>query len=203
MKKIISLFKSGIIASVLIFTINSVSAQVVNTEDFEGATYPPVGWTINTAVGGQGQFATAIWVHRNVGSFPNSATAHSGTWMSRFSSHFTADPSTQSLITPVIDYSGITSNDTAYFSFWVYRDNTSNLGDSVTAYVNAIADVTGATLLGAVAQSIAINLPDTQSTIGWYQYTFNVPNSFNTNTNYLMLEGNGHTGNNIFTDDYE
>ncbi len=203
MKKFISLFQSNIIAVVLLFTINDVSAQVINNEDFEGATYPSVGWTMNNAIGGQGQFATTIWVHRNVGSFPNSASAHSGTWMSRYSSHFTADPSTQALITPVIDYSGITINDTAYFSFWVYRDNTSNLGDSVTAYVNTIADVTGATRLGAVAQSIAINLPDTQSTIGWYQYIFKVPNSFNTSTNYLMLTGTGHTGNNIFTDDFE
>ena len=203
MKKNSILLSAIVIAFVILMSTNLLSAQVVNTESFEGNTYPPAGWSMNTAVGGQGQFTNAIWARRNVGSFPATATAHTGTWMSRYSAHFVNDPSTQALITPVIDYSGITANDTAYFSFWVYRDNTSAAGDSLTAFVNTIADVTGATRLGAVAQAINIALPDTQSATGWYQYTFQVPNSFNTNTNFLMLQGTGHTGNNIFTDDWE
>lgn len=203
MKNFSSQLSCLLFSVILLLNIFSSHAQVLNSEDFEGATYPPAGWTMNTAIGGQGNFTTAIWVHRNVGSFPNSATAHSGTWMSRYSGHFCADPSTQSLITPVIDYSGLTANDTASVSIWVYRDNTSIAGDSLTVYVNTIADLIGATRLGAVAQSISINLPDTVSAIGWYQYSFQVPQSFNTSSNYILFNGEGHTGNNIFTDDIE
>ena len=203
MKNFLSRIYSLSIALFLLLTSNASSAQVLSTEDFEGATYPPAGWTMNTAVGGLGNFTTAIWVHRNTGSFPASATAHSGTWMSRYSGHFCADPSTQALITPVIDYSGLTTNDTASVSLWVYRDNTSTAGDSLTVFVNTIADVIGATRLGAIAQSITVNLPDTAASIGWYQYTFQIPQSYNTATNYILFNGTGHIGNNIFTDDVQ
>ncbi len=184
----------------LMININYSSAQIVNSESFDALAFPATGWTLNTPVGIGGNPGD-IWVRRTNATFPPIAAPFSGAGMARFSSHSYTGISTQAMFTPVIDYSGLTATDTATLSFWMYRDTgLVNSIDSLTLMVNTINDLTGAVRLGAIARLASYNLPDTVSIFGWYFYSFDVPQSFNTNTNYLIFSGEGHSGNHIFID---
>jgi PKD repeat protein len=170
------------------------TAQTIVTESFDG-TFPPAGWTGGT--GGPG----ALWVQRTNGTNP-ACTPHSGTAMARYSS-FSAPPGTQDeFISPAFDLSG-SAGFTPTFSLWVYRDGNSTAGDSLTIYVNNSTSLTGAVRIGGVARSRFFVLPVNEPADGWYQYTFNIPGSFNTATNHIILQGTARGGGNIYIDDVE
>ena len=177
-----------------VLSSNMLSAQVTNTQGFELNTFVPAGWTLSTTNGNN------LWSRRTTGTFPT-CTPHSGTAMARFNSHTAAAGRTQAIITPAIDYSAL-GNNIATFSLWVYRDTGAvNAADSLTISVNTVALDSGSTTIGTIARNININLPNTEAASGWYQYTFNVPSSFNTNTNYIIINGTAEAGNSIYIDD--
>ena len=185
------------ISNLLLFILpfafsNSVSAQVVNTQSFDGVTFPPTGWSY---------VGTSIYWSRVVGGNNPAASPHSGTGMGRYNSFTSPLGTRQTMSTPKVDLSGI-GTDTAYFSFWIYRNsNVSTAHDSMLISINTTQSTIGATTLGIVARLRTDMLPDTQATNGWYQYSFDVPASFNTATNYIMLTGISQVGNNMFIDD--
>jgi len=167
------------------------SAQVVNSESFDG-TFLPAGWT------GNGGF-NPLWVQRFTGTNPV-CTVHSGAAMARFTSFMQMPGDQEFICTPVINYSGA-SGSTPTFSLWVYRDNSSTAGDSVSIFVNTSADLTGAVRIGGVARSRFFVLPVNELANGWYNYTFNVPLSFITDTNYILLNGTTRGGGHVYIDD--
>jgi hypothetical protein len=184
----------GLLAVIALVGFTSLSAQVTNTQSFDAVTFLPTGWT--------GIGTTNYWSRKTTGTFPT-ITPHSGAGMARFDSHAAAAGTAQTIVTPVIDYSNIGGN-TATFSLWLYRDTTSakaTIGDSLSVFINTTASLTGATELGVIARSATISLPNTVASAGWYQYSFNIPAGFNTNTNYILLEGTSQLGDNIFIDD--
>ncbi|MFM2224990.1 MAG: hypothetical protein RJA07_1192 [Bacteroidota bacterium] len=196
----------------IVFTVvlsSTVFGQVTTTEGFESATFAPTGWKISPLVTG-GPGGNQIWRRASPAGTNPTATPHAGTAMARFDSRNNAAGSTQTLISPVIDMSGRAATATS-ISMWVYRDTAfATQGDSLTIWMNTADTSLGATRLGVVARSIAIALPNTEATIGWYQYSFSVPSSFNTATNYLLIQGTsqrvtgggpGATGRNMFIDD--
>lgn len=169
-----------------------LQAQIVNSESFDG-TFPPAGWTLPNN--------PSLWVQRTNGTFPT-CTPHSGTAMARFTARM-QQPGTQDVfISPVFDLSG-SAGSTPTVSLWIFRDSSSTAGDSLTIMVNTTASETGAVRIGAVARSRYFFLPVNQLVNGWYQYTFNVPPSFNTSTNYIVLRGTSQNGANIYIDDVE
>lgn len=180
-------------------------AQVVTVnESFDATAFAPAGWSIKADLGNQN-----IWVRRTNGTNGTQVVCntHSGAGLARFTSRTVAAGTTQLLITPLVDYSNRGSN-AANFSLWMYRDSLlATNPDSLCIYVN-ITDTLSANAvkLGTIARNRSVSLPDTQSVNGWYQYTFAVPASFNTGTNYFILEGHAETqtvgsGANIFVDD--
>ncbi len=192
----IDLQKCAITLTVL-FTLagfNQLTAQVTNTQSFDGLTFLPTGWT--------GIGTTNYWSRRTTGTTPT-VTPHSGAGMVRYDSHVAVAGTAQTIVTPVIDYSNIGGN-TATFSLWLFRDTAkAAIGDSLSLFVNTSASLTGATELGVIARSAAIALPNTVATPGWYLYSFNIPAGFNTNTNYILLTGTSQLGDNIFIDDVQ
>ena len=187
------------ISNLLLFILpfafsNSVSAQVVNTQSFDATTFPPTGWSY---------VGTSIYWSRVVGGNNPTATPHSGAGMGRYNSFTSPLGTRQTMSTPNVDLSGIGAN-TAYFKFWIYRNSSvATAHDSMLISINTTQSTIGATTLGIVARLRTDMLPDTQATNGWYQYSFNVPPSFNTTTNYIMLTGISQVGNNMFIDDIE
>lgn len=170
----------------------SQAQQVVNNESFDTTPFPSGGWT-NTG-------ATSLWVQRTNGTNPT-CTPHSGAAMARYSSFNQASGTQDFFYSPVVDYSN-TQGATPYFSLWVYREGSSTAGDSITILVNTSASITGAVRIGGVARSRFFTLPNAEPANGWYQYTFNVPATFNTNTNYIILRGTARGGGNIYVDDF-
>jgi GEVED domain/SprB repeat len=167
------------------------NAQVNNTESFDGTTFVPAGWT-NISTSG-----TATWTRVTAGLYPVQAP-HSGAGEARFNS-YDASTGVRSIITPVIDLSNIGAN-TNTVSFWMYRDNGYNTtADKVEVLYNTTASPIGATLLGTVNR--AIGLTPTVGANGWYQYSYTVPSTFNTATNYLIIRGTSAYGNDIYIDD--
>lgn len=175
------------------FVFSETNAQIINKESFDNVTFLPTGWS---SVGN-----TNLWSRRTTGTFPT-CTPASGVGMSRFASRGVAANTTQTIATPVIDYS-IKGASQAYISLWIYRDNGSVNADSLSLFINTTASLTGATRIGAVARYTKLVLPDSVPANGWYKYTFNVPSSFSGNTNYILIKGVSQAGNNIHIDDIE
>ena len=169
----------------------SVFAQGVSwSESFDGTTFAPTGWRNIPTIGG---FGGALWSRQTVGTTPT-CTPHSGAAMARFNSRTGATGATQTLVSPVVDYSNRGAN-TPTVSVWLYRDSAAlTTQDSLTIYVNTADTTLGATRLGSIARSRTVAIPNTEAAAGWYQYTFNVPASFNTATNYLLFKGNKAAG---------
>jgi hypothetical protein len=203
MKKIYFLF----ILSCICLAAVTVNAQTTVTEGFEHAgTFPPPGWT----VGG----TTTTGIVAATASFRcyPCASPHSGTYYADWES-YSISSGNEYLITPVVDWSargGVATN----LTIWFYRDGGSYQGDAtegVTAYVNTAASLTGATSLGFVprASNVAISggvtgtsTPGT-GTSGWYQYTFTIPTTFNSATNYIIFNFTTQWGDDCYMDDIQ
>ena len=195
MKNIIEKFAmTGMFLCAMMLNTPQVNAQIIHSESFDSVMFPPTGWVIT---GG----ANSQWVRRTTGTNPV-CMVHSGAAMARFTSFMQQPGSTEQMSTPVIDWSGA-SGTVPHFSLWVYRDNSSTAGDSVSILVNTTNSLTGAVRIGGVARSRFFVLPTNEPANGWYNYTFNVPTSFNTNTNYIILNGVAHGGGNVYIDDVQ
>lgn len=180
---------------VLIFSQfnNSAIAQVTFTESFDGTTFLPTGWT---SVG-----STTLWSRRTSGTFPTAAP-RTGAGMARFAARGAAAKTIQTIASPSFDLSNRKSN-TPKVSLWIFRDNGSTLGDSLSLYINTSASLTSAVFIGTIARYSKLKMPDTVFINAWYQYTFSVPSVFNTTTNYILFKAIGEAGFNIHIDDVQ
>jgi len=168
-----------------------LSPNAIVSESFDGATFPPAGWT-NFLVSGSNN-----WTRVTAGTSPTN-TPHSGAGETKFDS-YDVNSGVKALITPVYDLSGRGAN-TPTVSVWMYRDaGYAGTLDKVDFYMNTAANLTGATLLGTVNRAMG-SAPIVASE-GWYQYTYNVPAGFNTQFNYFIIKGTSAYGNNIYVDD--
>jgi PKD domain-containing protein/type IX secretion system substrate protein len=172
------------------------NAQTINTESFDGTTFPPTDWS---RTGG----ANSRWTRETTGNNPP-VSPHSGAALAQFrvGGGPGSNGAQEVLISPIVNYIGA-SGSIPTVSLWMYRDGSSTAGDTLTIFVNTTQDVTGATRIGAVARSRFFVLPTNEPSDGWYQYTFNVPSSFNADTNYFLLRGTARGGGNIYIDDVQ
>ncbi len=170
---------------------DSANGQVTNSESFDGINFLPAGWS---SVG-----TSTLWSRRIVGTFPT-CNNHSGAGMARFAARGVAAKTTQTIASPVFDLTYRGAN-TPKVSLWLYRDNGSTMGDSLSLYVNTSASLTSAVWIGTIARYSKLKMPDTVAANGWYQYTFNVPASFSSSTNYILFKGISEAGYNIHIDD--
>ncbi len=185
--------KLTLIVITLALIVSPAQSQTISNEGFENNTFLPSGWS--------GIGNTNLWSRRTTGTFPT-CTPMGGVGMVRFSSRGQAAGTNQTIVTPVIDYSAKGSN-TAYISFWIFRDNGSVNGDSISLYINTSNSLTGATHFGTLARYTKMSVPDTVAANGWVRYTFNVPSGFTSNTNYILIKGISQNGNNIYLDEME
>ena len=180
----------------------AATAQTTNTESFDGATFPPTGWTQNTN--------TAYLFRVTSGANPTQAT-HSGAGEVEFNS-YSLSSGVANLVTPIIDWS-CRGGSTPTLSFWFYRDVTAYnsatyAAEGVNIYVNTSAAV-GGTQLGFVPRAgsqTATGMASgaaTSATSQWIQYTFNIPAGFNTSTNYIIFNFVSKYGDNCFMDDVQ
>ena len=168
---------------------NPNSVNAIWSESFDGATFPPTGWLKNQESG------TATWNRVTAGTYPVCAT-HSGAGMIGFNS-FSASTGTCSLVSAVFS---LTSGP-ATLGFWMYRDaGYAGTADLVNYMINTTASSTGATLLGTINRNKSMPPAETGAD-GWYYYEFTIPGTFNTATNYIVLQATSAYGNDIYVDD--
>jgi hypothetical protein len=174
-----------------IFIFFKSFSQINYSESFDGTTFVPAGWT-NLLVSG-----TNTWTRVTAGSFPTQ-TPRTGAGEAQFNS-WSVNGGVRALVSPVINYVNRAAAATT-IRFWMYRDNGYNTtADKIEVYMNTSASLTGANLLGTVNR--ARGLAPIVAANGWYQYSFSVPASYTTATNYFILKATSAYGNNIFIDD--
>lgn len=166
-----------------------VLAQVPISESFDGTTFPPAGWLNPTT--------SPTWSRVTTNTYPPIGP-HTGAGMAKFNS-YSVSSGTAPLITSSFDLSQRGTN-TPTVTFWMYRDDMYlGTADKLDVYINTTASATGGTLLGTINRPR--DLTPVVATIGWYQYSFNIPAGFNTATNYLVFLGTSQYGSDIFLDD--
>jgi hypothetical protein len=165
------------------------------TESFDGATFPPSGWTTAQIGGG-----TNVWIRSTVTTQtnPNAIPPHSGAGMALYDAYNFLAGEAADLATPSLNFS---TGGPYKVSFWMYRDQRySSNNDSLEVFVNAAsATSSGGTKLGVVWRHYLD--PPIAAATGWYQYTFNIPGSFNTATNYIIFRANSDFGTEMIIDD--
>ena len=177
-----------------------VKAQLV--ESFDGITFPPAGWLNEHSAGAN---LSAVWTRATdgalLGDVPTQTSytinPHSGAGMAAFNSYDYDDGNAANLISPSINLS---MGGPHMVKFWMFRDNGYPNVDSISVYINTAAVKIGASFLGKIIRNIS-DSPVESGTLGWYQYSFLIPASFNSATNYLIFSAVSSFGNNMFIDD--
>jgi|GEM_PF-6257701 len=166
--------------------------QTYLSESFDGTGFPPTGWTQAQITG-----TSALWARSTTGTNPT-CTPHSGAGMGFYNCYTFSNGASAALISSSFDLS---TASTATVEFWMYRDGGySTTADYVEVFINTTAGITGAQSLGVINRSKSLAPQETGSD-GWYKYSFPIPPSFNTNTNYIVFKAYNAYGNNIFIDD--
>jgi hypothetical protein len=162
------------------------------TEGFDDPTFPPPGWT-NVKTGGPTNPGT--WDRQTTGTNPT-AMPYSGVGMARYNSFFYRQGNTADLVSPPLNI----PDDNFWVTFWMYRDQTyTSTADRVNVYFNTINSSQGGTLLGTINRSRT--LEPVEPEIGWYQYSFFLPEGSAGDERFIIFEGVSAYGNNIFIDE--
>jgi hypothetical protein len=193
---------SLLLAMSILSTTTKISAQVILTEGFEGGTFPPSGWlNVHTT----GTNTAAIWETATTGAVlgddvlgnPVSINPRTGTGMAQFRSYDFSAGNGANLITSSFSLTAFAPH---RVKFWMYRDPGYNGNqDSISVYINTTASATGANFLGKIIRGTGQS--PTVAAAGWYEYSFNIPVSFNTSTNHIIFSAASRFGNNMFIDD--
>ncbi|MES2847717.1 MAG: GEVED domain-containing protein [Bacteroidota bacterium] len=177
-------------------------AQIL-TQDFESGNFPPTGWLNDHTAG---DVPEALWNTETTGAFggddatftPFAVDPHSGTGMVFFDCYTWGSGNAGTLTSSSFS---LTTPGAKTVSFWMHRDDGySDAHDSVSVYINTTTGLAGATLVGVVHR-LNGDAPVVTTGSGWYMYTFTIPSTFTTATNYLIFEAMSDFGNNIFIDD--
>ncbi|MEP7143278.1 MAG: choice-of-anchor J domain-containing protein, partial [Ferruginibacter sp.] len=190
--------KTLLLLFIVMISTFSVNAQL--TESFDATTFPPAGWTtviVSVGDGSASGIPGDVWDRVTTSTENPSPTVnpHSGAGMARYDCYEFDPTSKADLITPVMDFTGGLKRVT----FWMYRSATYSDQDSLTVYVNTAASGTGATFLGKIIR-FGGSAPAVPA-VGWYQYFYDIPASFNGASNYIIFRGTGEFGLSILIDD--
>lgn len=183
-------------------TVSSMSAQTIVSQGFDLSSGLPAGWTQANVVGS----STLYWRCVTSPTYPDHAV-RTGSGCLEWYAWLVNNNNEQALFTPSFSLSQRPAGASATVSFWMWRSNTDDGTTALKVFINTSASMTGATILNfntAADTSIGfrIGMAPIVSTEGWYQYTFNIPASFNGTTNYLIFKGsNSDYTNDIHIDD--
>ena len=170
-----------------------LESSVILGENFDTVIAPslPDNW-FSTAVTGY-----YTWKSNGGTTHPMGGGAHSGFNLVCFNSYTAPSGNTSTLVSPSFSLTRFMSGQV---KFWMYRDaGYPAAADRVEVYVNTTGSLTGATLLGTINRSRTLS--PAVATTGWYEYSFDIPTTFNGDINYLIFNGVSMYGNDIYLDD--
>jgi hypothetical protein len=168
------------------------------SETFDKITAPvlPLNWSsaLNSTATGS---IPAAWTTNSGTVHPAGIASHSSANLVYFNSFTASSGNSATLISPPFSLSGASNGKV---KFWMYRENVMNIyPDYVEVYVNSVGNLTGASLLGSVKRPTS--LAPVEAADGWYEYSFAIPASFSSGTNYVLFKGISAYGNDIHIDD--
>lgn len=176
----------------LFISLGFVNAQTsLLFEGFETVIMPPTGWFGQNLTGPS---APGTWSRVNSGSGP-AQSPHSGIAEAKFNSFIYLSGTSGEVVTPVLNF---TTSAIYTADFWMYRD-AGNGNDYVEVYVNTAQTSVGGTLIGKVYRNM--NLAPAAPSAGWYHYSFTIPATFVTATNYVSFKAVSAFGYNMYIDD--
>ncbi|NMH26743.1 beta strand repeat-containing protein, partial [Flavobacterium silvaticum] len=163
-------------SAVTLRTLCNPTTTLPFTENFEGGILPAC-WSTQTVAGN----TWAVTTTNN-----STSAAHGGTnFMGLNSNTTTANNSV--LYSPQFNFSAAAGSNPLRVNVWVYRGTDAAVADVITFSVNTSASTTGATDLAAI--SLRYTLSPVVAAAGWYNYTLNIPTSFNAAPFYIVVKG--------------
>ncbi|MBA3829246.1 MAG: gliding motility-associated C-terminal domain-containing protein [Taibaiella sp.] len=181
---------------ILLFCPFISGAQNYLSEGFDGSTFPPSGWSVNTPYGssdGGGCGCTDWTTAAPYGGAEPVIDCHNSSagmaWYNSWDLYY----GESTLITPGIDFTTYSGGSNT-LSFYMYRSadpywSYGNEYDYIDVYVNTTNSLSGATFLTEIHDGI--NQSPTVSSEGWYQYTITLPNSLSTSSSvYVLFDAN-------------
>lgn len=179
---------SGSSANVRILICNNINTYPY-FESFNDTLNNPLCWTVSHNNGN-----TPIWFVCSNGTTPV-ASPHSPGGLIRFISG--SYSSNGLLFSRPFDL----QTSSYQVSFWMFRDDyrTAYL-DKVNVYINSTPSTVGATLLGTVNRNSLLSPAEVVAN-QWYRYSFDFPSGSAGIGKYLIFQGVGQIGNDIYVDD--
>jgi hypothetical protein len=159
------------------------------TESFDGETFPPLGWL---------SLGEKPWERVTSGSNPTCDPFGAG--MLKYNCWSYKKGNQGTLVSRRLDM----GSGTYGVGFKMYRDNYSQFSsknDKVEIFVNTQPDtIIDATKLGTINRYT--DYDPIVSEQGWYDYVFEIPNTFVENPSYVLLVATSDYGTNIFVDEF-
>jgi photosystem II stability/assembly factor-like uncharacterized protein len=164
--------------------------------NFDDTTFPPAGWLNIKSLGSD---PTALWSRVTAGTYPDVAPKK-GAGLARYYSWNFAATESALLISPAFTLAQRPAGSASYVGFWMYRDDGySNKMDRLIVYANTSPSLTGATAIDTINRYSGADPVGNANS--WNYYYYNLPATFNTGTNYLMLLADSEYGNDIYVDE--
>ena len=151
----------------------------------------PLGW-LNVVISGA---INEKWTRETIGTYPDCSPF--GTAMLRYNSFSISADKQAMLVTRRLDM----NTGTYGVGFKMYRNKESwgTYRDKVDVYVNTQPNITGATHLGTIHRKA--DYEPVVSADGWYDYQYQIPDTYITNKSYIILLATSKNGYNIFVDE--
>lgn len=171
-------------------------AQVILSENFDGVAFPPAGWKTER-VWPSASTTVDIWTKQTQAGFFAVFTPFSGNGMAVYKSYSIISDRAADLATSLLDFSDGKSHKVRFHTYRQYPFRAGN--DKITVYINTTQTSVNGTALTVVYRS-RLNDPSELKT-GWIEYEANIPDNFNTNTNYIIFKSTAGYGDDMGLDD--
>ncbi len=175
------IFKAGIT------TPNPQVSTFPYVQSWDGVDFLPTGWT-------QSSPSDKLFTRVTAGTYPT-CTPYDGTNMLKYACFNYTSGSNATLVSPEFAFPAGNYK----VKFWMYRDaGYASSVDKVEVFYNTENNAATATLLGTINRNIT--LAPVVAAAGWYEYSFDLPNTTLGSGRVIMLKATSAYGNNMYLD---
>ncbi|MFH0736000.1 MAG: YCF48-related protein [bacterium] len=177
------IFKAGIT------TPNPQVSSFPYVQSWDGVDFLPTGWT-------QSSPTSKLFTRVTAGTYPT-CVPKDGTHMLKYACYDYSSGANATLVSPEFAFPAGDFK----VKFWMYRDaGYVSSVDKVEIYYNTENNAATATLLGTINRNMT--LAPVVAAAGWYEYSFDLPNTTTGSGRVIMLKAISAYGNNIYLDKF-
>ncbi|MDR1682684.1 MAG: Ig-like domain-containing protein [Candidatus Symbiothrix sp.] len=163
------------------------------SESFSNATFPPSACWLSTSP------TNNLWKHSTSGGYPDCIPQDGDGGMIYYNG-FLYNNTIGYLTLPAVSVDA-----DLRFTWWVYRnsdvsgDGGPGHAEKLTVYVSTTKDIADAVITKTIYRHTTLEPVETEGD-NWYQYSIDIPKEASTVIRYIILEGVGTFGNNLYVD---